>query len=519
MKKLLSILLITIMTFCALPAFAFADATASVSTSGAKAQGFLAGKQDSILKANTKSKAKYNYTILSSYYPYKKDVNSALENCGYTYDNALTAIAFISSGEQKRAAYILDSFAYALKNDRSGEKKIRNAYRSGNPYDKSQKALLPGFWTGNSWAEDAYQVGSNLGNISWAAIAMLQYDSVFKTDKYLSAASGMMDYVLANFKTDSNPGFTSGYDGWAENGSVTRYTYKSLECNLDACVAFKELYAKTGKSKYQAAYEDCLGFVKGLYVPSEKRFVVGTTTDGVTHNTSNTFLDCQAWTILALGDELEDKQALAESLKNMTTEGGLPFVALGLPSEKRFESKGGIWYEGSIFGSMALKKAGCDAEASAIMETVIAGQSASGGFTAASTSLFADNSWRYDCETYHIAPAAWMVMYANDFNPFDFKSTAAKVSKPAQPTGVTLKSGKKSITVKWTAAENATGYQIRYSLYSSMKKSTTVKLSDSSVTSKTIKKLKSKKKYYVQVRSVRGGKYSAWTSKKSIKTK
>lgn len=423
MKKLISILLVfTIALGSTSICYGATSNTVSASkikSAGNKSLTYLKDKQKSILKSNKKAK----YTILASYYPgkSKKKVTKELANCGFTYDNSLVALAFIAAGDKKRAAYILDGFKYALSHDRSGEVKIRNAYRKGTLADKKYGALLPGFWAGY-WSEDAYQVGTNLGNTSWAAIAMLQYNKKFKTTKYLKSARKAMDYVLKKCKTDKHPGLSSGYDGWPENGSydVQRYKYKSTECNLDAAVAFKRLYQVTKVKKYKTAYEDCLEFVNSMYIPTEKRYVVGTTTDGITKNTNNTFTDCIAWPILALDEEYIDKEALTESIKNMTTEGGLPFVCLGIPSDRAFESKGGIWYEGCIFGSMALKKAGYDEEANAIMTKVLAGQAKKGAFTSANKSLFADNTWRYGCKDYHIAPTAWMVMYAKNFNPFRF---------------------------------------------------------------------------------------------------
>ena len=68
-----------------------------------------------------------------------------------------------------------------------------------------------------------------------------------------------------------------------------------------------------------------------------------------------------------------------------------------------------------------------------------------------------------------------------------------------------------------------TGYQIRYSLNSSMKNAKIKTVKGATKTSKKIKKLKKKKKYYVQVRTYRtvSGKnyYSSWSAKKTIKTK
>ena len=95
---------------------------------------------------------------------------------------------------------------------------------------------------------------------------------------------------------------------------------------------------------------------------------------------------------------------------------------------------------------------------------------------------------------------------------------------PVKTYITSLKKGKKSFTVKWASkAKDVSGYQVRYSLKSSMKSSKTVTVSSPSATSKKISKLKKKKKYYVQVRTYKkiAGTtfYSSWSTKKSIKTK
>ena len=87
--------------------------------------------------------------------------------------------------------------------------------------------------------------------------------------------------------------------------------------------------------------------------------------------------------------------------------------------------------------------------------------------------------------------------------------------------------GKKSFTAKWKKQSSKNqkkfnGYQIRYSTKSNMSgyKTATAKKSSKS---KTIKKLKKKTTYYVQVRTYtkKNGVtyYSKWSSKKSVKTK
>ena len=96
-----------------------------------------------------------------------------------------------------------------------------------------------------------------------------------------------------------------------------------------------------------------------------------------------------------------------------------------------------------------------------------------------------------------------------------------KALTPQKTTLKKLKAGKKTFTVSWTKKAYS-GYQIRYSLKSSMK-SATYKNVSASKTSLKVKKLKTRKKYYVQIRTyktVDGKKcYSAWSSAKKVKTK
>lgn len=87
-----------------------------------------------------------------------------------------------------------------------------------------------------------------------------------------------------------------------------------------------------------------------------------------------------------------------------------------------------------------------------------------------------------------------------------------------------LSKGTKRFTVKWKKrTTQITGYQVRYSTSSSMAGAKTTTITKYKTTSKTIKKLKAKKKYYVQVRTyktVSGKKYySGWSSRKYVKTR
>lgn len=115
---------------------------------------------------------------------------------------------------------------------------------------------------------------------------------------------------------------------------------------------------------------------------------------------------------------------------------------------------------------------------------------------------------------------------AVNFNGTFFGSkNVSFVIKPKKPTQNKLKSkAKKQLNISWKKDKNISGYEIQYSTSSKFtKKSTkTVKVGKSS-TNLNVKKLKSKKKYYVRLRSyktVNGKKYySSYSNVKNSKVK
>ena len=112
---------------------------------------------------------------------------------------------------------------------------------------------------------------------------------------------------------------------------------------------------------------------------------------------------------------------------------------------------------------------------------------------------------------------------------FKGKYTGTKeLSFKIKPKGTSLKSvtaGKKKFKVTWKKQKTqTTGYEVQYATnkaFTSGKK--TIKIKKNKTTSSTVKKLKSKKKYYVRIRTyktVNGKKYcSGWSKAKNIKVK
>ncbi len=137
-----------------------------------------------------------------------------------------------------------------------------------------------------------------------------------------------------------------------------------------------------------------------------------------------------------------------------------------------------------------------------------------------------------------IAASNYKVTYKNNtkpgkatvtvkFNGKKYEGTMTKtfIIKPKKQTLSSVKSTKsKRITIKWKRDANVTGYQLQYSTDKKFKKGNkSVTISKNKTTSKTVSKLKGKKKYYVRIRAyktINGKKqYGAWSSVKSVTTK
>lgn len=361
------------------------------------------------------------HTMLRSY----DTDNVYIKNAAFSYDNALAAMAFLATGRRDEAARLLDAFVYAVEHDRYRPGRVRNAYAAGDitafpGWDGS--ARLPGWYDAGSgsWFEDRYQTGSNVGNTSYVALALLQGEAATGDRAYLTTAASLMDWVIDNC-SDGTPGFTGGYDGWPEGGEETTYifTYKSIEHNIDAYAAFKQLYARTGEQRYADAADSALAFIRTMYDEQARVFYTGTLDDGVTPSADNLVLDAQVWACLALGDDFAPYEDSLDAVAAMRTpEGGYPFCMSNV--------NGGWWAEGTAYTALMYRLRGEDEEAAAAMDALESIQLDSGLFPAATVDnlstgfgLFDGSPWEYGTAP-HVAPTAWFVMAANGFNPYAF---------------------------------------------------------------------------------------------------
>lgn len=108
------------------------------------------------------------------------------------------------------------------------------------------------------------------------------------------------------------------------------------------------------------------------------------------------------------------------------------------------------------------------------------------------------------------------------------RTALKKVAVTVIPEGTKIKSakalkGKKKVRLTWKRNRAATGYQIQYSRYHSMKKAKQQRIRKNRIIKKTISRLKKGKRYYVRIRTYKtvGGKkyYSNWSGKKRVKVR
>ena len=99
---------------------------------------------------------------------------------------------------------------------------------------------------------------------------------------------------------------------------------------------------------------------------------------------------------------------------------------------------------------------------------------------------------------------------------------------PKSTTLTNLSSSKKKVKVKWKKQVSQTnGYQLQYSLNSNFKSAKLLNVTSNKATSKSISNLKSKKKYYVRIRTYKNVKvngksrklYSTWSKSLNVKVK
>ena len=132
-----------------------------------------------------------------------------------------------------------------------------------------------------------------------------------------------------------------------------------------------------------------------------------------------------------------------------------------------------------------------------------------------------DHEFTTEKPTAKVPPVTTMNALASTKGQQEKAKNVVKKPKPAKIKKI--KRAKKSLKITWKKIKGVKGYQIQYSTSSKFKKAKKITIKKAKTTSRTIKKLKAKKRYYVRIRTyiiVKGKKkYSNWSKKKSQETK
>jgi hypothetical protein len=338
-----------------------------------------------------------------------------LHGAAYLYDNAVAAIALVGCGEQDKAYRIGSAILWAIDHDRAWQDgRLRNAYAAG--VVAKGPVRLPGWWDAaqNKWLEDRYQVGSDVGNMAWAMLALLSLDDANSESRFRDGAARLGGWVAQWADARGTGGFTGGTFGHEPTPEVR--TWKSTEHNTDLAAAFGLLAIRTGASRWRDQATAAERFVKTMWDPACACFAAGTAEDGVRHNPVLA-LDAQVWPLLALSGAAEQlASAITTAEQRMSVDGGFSYG----------EDRDGVWTEGTGQMALLMTLLGRAETAKSLVAVIESQRSPDGGFYATSvpalpTGFVLDTDPtkpRFYFRLPHLGAASWAALAESGFNPF-----------------------------------------------------------------------------------------------------
>jgi hypothetical protein len=302
------------------------------------------------------------------------DFDFVLRNSAFSYDNALTALAFLADRDPatqadsvRRARLIGDTFVYAAGHDRKyTDGRVRDVYSAGD------RAVPPG-WVVNGQTGTApvagffseqqqqffeiLQLNVDTGNNAWVMVALLALHARTGEASYLAAARRVGDFILTMRQdTGTYRGFVGGIDNADHlTLSPTRRVYASSEHNIDIYAAFTRMFQLTGEAKWRDGADHAWAFVEAMWDPSIGLYRTGTADPETVNTTPGQLpLDVQAWAILARPEFVlaahPDLLATVEQTFGVT-EGGIAGVDFN-------NDRDGVWSEGTAQMGVAYAVAG-----------------------------------------------------------------------------------------------------------------------------------------------------------------
>lgn len=341
-----------------------------------------------------------------------------LATTAFSYDNALATIALVSCGDVARARRIGDAFVDAAHNDRTfKDGRIRNAYRAG-PVG-SGAALLPGWWDNSrrAWSEDAYQDGSQTGNVAWVALALLTLDRATHEGRYRETALALAEWIAKTARETNGPmGFSGGRAGFDD--AQTRLAWRSTEHNVDVHALGTWLAGEAPGPVPAALAQGSQTFLDAMFDPTAGMFRLGTTPDGTRQPVEKFALDALLWPLIGVQPlPAAWRKSLDFAVRHLATNGGFDFNG----------SHNGLWTEGTAQASLVMRAMGQQKAADNLLAVALRQTSPSGylyatdGGRVATGLAIGPQSKSNDFFYFHrphLGATAWAVLAANGFNPF-----------------------------------------------------------------------------------------------------
>ncbi len=358
--------------------------------------------------------------FLGSYEPGPDDASlpPPLASSAFSYDNALAIMALVACSDLPRARRIGDAFLAATQNDRTfTDGRIRNAYRAGPV--KPGPVPLPGWWDSQQkmWVEDAYQDGTQTGNVAWVALALLTLDQATASQTYKPAAEGLARWIEQHAQDPREPGgFSGGMAGFDK--AQTRLEWRSTEHNVDVHALGQWLKRmgddRTGPTLAQSSRK----FLAAMFDEPRGMFRLGTNPSGATQPPDLLALDALIWPLIGVADAPEAwRRSLAFAKSQLAVPGGFDFNG----------DRDGLWTEGTAQASLVERAQGDRTGARALLATVPKLASPSGYLYATEagriTTGIKIGPESKDADFFyfhrpHLGATAWAVLAATGRNPF-----------------------------------------------------------------------------------------------------
>lgn len=346
-------------------------------------------------------------------------LHPALDNTGFTYDNAVVLIALAGCNRMAEVKRIADALVMAVETDRHyRDSRLRNAYRAGPVVVGSDGMLLPGYWNAvsNVWAEDGYQVGSATGSTAWGALALLAAYDRTGEQIYLDTAIKVMNWIHSETGDPQRAGYFGGFFGHEPTPVPAKW--KSTEHNLDIYAVDRWLSAVDPAGDWEAHGEKALTFLEEMWDDGEGRFHIGSVEDGNAPNLSASGLDAELWPLIAVPAFAEKRDTvLSWTERHHGVEGGFDFN----------NDRDGIWLEGTAQAALVYEINDQPDKAATLLETIASNVSKESLVYATvdeelTTGLqVGPGSSPGDFKYYrlpHIGATGWAILAALKLNPF-----------------------------------------------------------------------------------------------------